>query len=78
LQDEIQITLIATGFEGRATHLSHPTLRQSTLEAPRAQPPPSTAPPQRPQQPRTEPAYQRPEQDEGDDEYDIPAFIRRR
>jgi cell division protein FtsZ len=92
LQDEIQITVIATGFEGRtntvqrgvkpatrdiqrprATNFDEQRTAEARLDAPR---------PERPE-PRTEPRrdpqpYVRPDTDEGDDDYDIPAFIRRR
>jgi cell division protein FtsZ len=92
LQDEIQITVIATGFEGRtntvqrgvkpatrdiqrprATNFDEQRTAEARLDAPR---------PERPE-PRTEPRrdpqpYVRPDADEGDDDYDIPAFIRRR
>ncbi|HZU12554.1 MAG TPA: cell division protein FtsZ [Chloroflexota bacterium] len=90
LQDEIQITVIATGFDGRAaTHRQ----RQTTMEVPRPRPSflerptPTERPPERepgPEYnprpaPRTEPASYRPSaSDDGDDEYEIPAFIRRR
>jgi len=104
LQDEIQITVIATGFEGRTNTVSRgarpasasvsrprPSYAdQSTVETrserPAATPyerprsenrPEPELDPQRPA-PRQTSAYQRPETDEGDDEYDIPAFIRRR
>jgi cell division protein FtsZ len=89
LQDEIQITVIATGFEGRMNTVQRgvkPTSRDI------ARPRPTYAEEPRPaetrvEQPRPEPrieprrepaAYTRPETDDGDDEYDIPAFIRRR
>lgn len=83
LQDEIQITLIATGFEGRQQSVgSRPGIRQGTMEVPRVQRPlPERDRSQEPAaraEPRTEPSYRRPDQDEGDDEYDVPAFIRRR
>lgn len=104
LQDEIQITVIATGFEGRTSSVARGPLRQNPLEAQR---PRAAVKEQSPLQsriaekaqgeeeeawvdsrtepltgrtePRTKPApYQRPDVDEGEDEYDIPAFIRRR
>ncbi len=89
LQDEIQITVIATGFEGRTNTVQRgvkPASRDVTrprtsfieeqrtaeqrLDTPRAEP---RAEPRRDPQP-----YTRPDTDDGDDEYDIPAFIRRR
>jgi cell division protein FtsZ len=90
LQDEIQITVIATGFEGRTNTVQRgvkPAARE--IQRPRT---PSyddqrTAEARLDQarldQPRPEPRrdpqpYTRPDNDEGDDEYDIPAFIRRR
>jgi cell division protein FtsZ len=93
LQDEIQITVIATGFEGRATGVSRGILRPS-LDAQRARPQPTfdqqrtteqrlepqpepRMEPSRPR-PRTEPSYTPRDADEGDDDFDIPAFIRRR
>jgi cell division protein FtsZ len=95
LQDEIQITVIATGFEGRAGSVSRGMLRPS-MDPPRSRPQPAfetqpqrtveqrleqqpepRAEPTRPR-PRTEPAYTPRDTDEGDDELDIPAFIRRR
>lgn len=103
LQDEIQITVIATGFESRTNTVSRGArpagasvsrprpnyADQSTMET-RSERPAATPierprsdyraepePEQRPA-PRQTSAYQRPETDEGDDEYDIPAFIRRR
>lgn len=86
LQDEIQITVIATGFEGRTNTVSRGTRtsldissrtrpqfeEQRTTESrlePRSEP---TV------RPRTEPAYRPHDVDEGDDDYEIPAFIRRR
>ncbi|MGH2448296.1 MAG: cell division protein FtsZ [Chloroflexota bacterium] len=81
LQDEIQITVIATGFEGRA-HTVQRGLRTSRERESR--PLDQTAErklvePSHEPQPRTEPAsYKRYSEDQGDDDYDIPAFIRRR
>jgi cell division protein FtsZ len=107
LGDEIQITVIATGFEGRTNNVSRGTRTQAP-----ARPRPSSyyeqpttetrvenyaeaygdgtrgdAVPPRPEV-RTEPRAPRPDPrrqpytprdtDEGDDEYDIPSFIRRR
>lgn len=84
LGDEIQITVIATGFEGRTNTVSRGAPRTSTYQAPsfRTNPPierPDTqvAQPQARPEPRTEPHRSR-EPNDGDDEYDIPAFIRRR
>jgi cell division protein FtsZ len=85
LQDEIQITVIATGFEGRGQAASR-GMRQSTTEVPTFRPRlPEPRPEPRPEpayepraEPRREPSYQPRPTDEGDDEYDIPAFIRRR
>jgi cell division protein FtsZ len=83
LQDEIQVTVIATGFEGKAV-AQRGNLGQ-TVQVPRVTRPverpverqPEQQPESRPA-PRTEPSYRRPETEDGDDEYDIPAFIRRR
>jgi len=86
LQDEIQITVIATGFEGRTNTVQRGGIR-SAIDAPRVRQPveqPTTETrldqPTAEQRsaPRTRPAYQRTDSDEGDDEYDVPAFIRRR
>jgi cell division protein FtsZ len=89
LQDEIQITVIATGFEGRG-QAAHRGARQTTTEVPAFRPTlrdRAPEPRQEPSQPaayeprpepRREPSYQPRPTDEGDDEYDIPAFIRRR
>jgi cell division protein FtsZ len=92
LQDEIQITVIATGFEGR-TNTVQRGVKPTTREIPRprmtnfdeqrtaearldasagARPEPRTEPRRDPQ------PYVRPDTDEGDDDYEIPAFIRRR
>ncbi|HEX8918783.1 MAG TPA: cell division protein FtsZ [Chloroflexota bacterium] len=88
LQDELQVTVIATGFEGRANTVSRgvrgsmgfgvgsrpqPT-EETRIQEPRPEPRPDTAT----YRPRTEPAYKPQDIDDGDDEYDIPAFIRRR
>ena len=85
LQDEIQITVIATGFEGRqhsvtrgakpsldvgVTRVRQPVEQQTSEQRLEPRPEPRVA--------RNEPAYRRQDVDEGDDEYDIPAFIRRR
>lgn len=97
LQDEIQITVIATGFESKSSGVtgrsglsqyqrpvSPPFTRQEqpTTEAPRvepARPEPRTEPRPEPRPAvRTEPNYQQRADTDGDDEYDIPAFIRRR
>lgn len=93
LGDEIQITVIATGFEGRATSVKHGGLRSgATMEVPLVRPqteriePPRQERPETPQteprtepraQPRTEP-YRRRNDDDDDDDLSIPAFIRRR
>jgi cell division protein FtsZ len=99
LGDEIQITVIATGFEGRAstarqgvrtssTEAARPAARPvytdpraDQRQATREQPLPDVQPEPR-QEPRAEPrreaSYRPPAANEGDDEYDIPAFIRRR
>ena len=87
LQDEIQVTVIATGFEGRARTVSRgarpsmsisqsrpPADEQRSLESRMESTPPAEPRPQ----PRTKPSYQPAEVDEGDDDYEIPAFIRRR
>ena len=89
LQDEIQITVIATGFEGRTNTVQRgikPVSRD--LQRPRTSSfdeqrtaetrvegtrPDTRVEPRRDPQP-----YTRPDTDDGDDEYDIPAFIRRR
>jgi cell division protein FtsZ len=110
LGDEIQITVIATGFEGRTTNVKSGLRRP--IEAPARAPRPSQyyeqptaetrvetygdgtrgdatasqrevrTEPQPQPQPRQTPRMPRYERerdtDEGDDEYDIPAFIRRR
>jgi cell division protein FtsZ len=103
LQDEIQITVIATGFESRAASAStsgrlsqyqrpvsqpfvsrqeQPTTEAPRVEAPRPEPsrPEPRAEPATGARPvvRTEPNYQPRADTDGDDEYDIPAFIRRR
>ncbi|MBV9279841.1 MAG: cell division protein FtsZ, partial [Chloroflexi bacterium] len=98
LKDEIQITVIATGFEGRPNTASR-GVRSSMEGFTRARPAPEPYTPEttrletrpepriepRVERPaadtrpaRTEPAYKRQDIDEGDDEYEIPAFIRRR
>ena len=105
LQDEIQITVIATGFEGRGQVAGRgarplagevpayrPRLsterpiersqetRPEPVYEPRPEPryEPRPEPRTEPRTARTEPSYQPRATDEGDDEYDIPAFIRRR
>lgn len=97
LQDEIQITVIATGFESRTGSTARSGLsqyqrpvtpaftrqEQTTTETPRVEAPRVEAPRQEPRSEprpavRTEPNYQPRADTEGDDEYDIPAFIRRR
>jgi cell division protein FtsZ len=82
LQDEIQITVIATGFEGR-THTVSRGARNSMDITRVRQPEQQTTETRvgsgsenRP--PRSEPSYGSQETGEGDDDYDIPAFIRRR
>lgn len=101
LGDEIQITVIATGFEGRTTSVKHGGLRsgagldvplvrpqterleprrETRTETPASEPRISARPAQRPesqQQPRTEP-YRRRSDDDNDDDFEVPAFIRRR
>jgi cell division protein FtsZ len=84
LQDEIQITVIATGFEGRMHTVSRGvkgavgvTQVRQAVEQPTA----DTARIEARSDPRvarSEPAYRQQDMGEGDDEYDIPAFIRRR
>jgi len=95
LQDEIQITVIATGFEGRSAPGRQGTARPLSRDLPRTPAVTDRTSEQRVEQPRqeprseprSEPAAQRPVRDEvnirrsdydDDDEYDIPAFIRRR
>jgi len=89
LQDEIQITVIATGFEGRTntvqrgvkpaardlqrprtTNFEDQRTAETRIEGSRPEP---RVEPRRDPQP-----YTRPDTDDGDDDYDIPAFIRRR
>jgi cell division protein FtsZ len=86
LQDEIQITVIATGFEGRQHSVSRgvrPSMEVGVTRM-RQQPPEQQTAEQRLEAQRdtravrNEPAYRYQEGDEGDDEYSIPAFIRRR
>lgn len=98
LQDEIQITVIATGFESKAigasgrsglsqyqrpitppftTRQEQPTTEAPRVETPRQEPRSEPRSEPRPAV-RTEPNYQPRPDTEGDDEYDIPAFIRRR
>jgi len=94
LGDEIQITVIATGFEGRTNTVSRGARqtrdavrpRSSFYEQPTTETPVDSLRPEQPAasrdepraEPRTRPAYNSPSTDEGDDDYDIPAFIRRR
>jgi cell division protein FtsZ len=94
LGDEIQITVIATGFEGRTNTVSRGARQNREVVRPRPsfheQPTTETrvdsSRPESPAatgsepraQPRTRPIYSPPSTDEGDDDYDIPAFIRRR
>ncbi len=87
LGDEIQITVIATGFEGRSNSVQRgvrPTGRASSFPV---RPPVEErtetryeAPRERqPEpQPRREPSYTRPDTTDDDDQYDIPSFIRHR
>jgi cell division protein FtsZ len=90
LQDEIRITVIATGFEARGVSAARSPLRPPATSS-RLRPPDIEQPAsqeqktvERPletprQEPRTQPAaYPQREPDDGDDEFDIPAFIRRR
>lgn len=85
LQDEIQITVIATGFEGRTSTVSRGA-RTSSMDVNRVRQPVEQPTAEsrleayqepRPA-PRTQPAYGQQDIDEGDDDYDVPAFIRRR
>lgn len=94
LGDEIQITVIATGFEGRTNTVSRgarPTRNEVSRPRPssyyeqptaetRVEPAYNSEPRREPTpEPRTRPApYTPPAAEDGDDEYDIPAFIRRR
>jgi cell division protein FtsZ len=92
LQDEIQITVIATGFEGRHQTVSRgmrPSGRSAGSGGATFTPRPRIPAEERPVEPRSEPrpeprveprresAYF-PRDDDDDDQYDIPAFIRRR
>lgn len=84
LGDEIQVTVIATGFEGRAHTVRQgarpardslrprPTFDDRTTEHRTEQPLP------RREEARREPRFTRPETGDDDDQYDVPAFIRRR
>jgi cell division protein FtsZ len=91
LQDEIQITVIATGFEGRHQTVSRgakpqrsstytprpPVVEERTPEREHRYDPPAR--PETRAEPRREAsAYRPPADDDDDDQYDIPAFIRRR
>lgn len=97
LQDEIQITVIATGFEGRTATGKHGSARPIARDYAPQRPVVTERPPEtRAEQPaadsrrevprtessrgpvRDEPAYRRDYKDDDDDEYEIPAFIRRR
>ncbi len=89
LGDEIQITVIATGFEGRNHTVSRgvrPQRGTGPSFSARPQPEERAAVPrieprqERPVEPRREASYLRRDTGEDDDEdqYDIPAFIRRR
>ncbi|PZS07955.1 MAG: cell division protein FtsZ, partial [Chloroflexi bacterium] len=93
LQDELQITVIATGFEGRSATVRQGSARplsrdistgrqpspertaESRLEQPRTEP---RSEPATRRDVRDEPSYRRSDFNDDDDEYDIPAFIRRR
>ncbi len=95
LGDEIQITVIATGFEGRSTSVRSGSARPLHRDLTPARPTTTDRPAERTsdtrveparqeparQEPRSEPrdqsSYRRPDVDD-DDQYDIPAFIRRR
>jgi len=95
LGDEIQITVIATGFEGRSTsvrsgsarplHRDLTPARTASNDRPAERTSDTRVEPARQeparQEPRAEPrdqsSYRRPDVDD-DDQYDIPAFIRRR
>ena len=84
LQDEIQITVIATGFEGRMHTVSRgvkSAVGVTQVRQPVEQPTAETARMEARSDPRvarSEPVYRQQDMGEGDDEYDIPAFIRRR
>ena len=95
LGDEIQITVIATGFEGRSTSVRSGSARPLHRDLTPARTAANDRPAERTsdtrveparqdparQEPRAEPrdqsSYRRPDVDD-DDQYDIPAFIRRR
>jgi cell division protein FtsZ len=90
LKDEIQITVIATGFEGAQEKPATRSYRsafdrarlETTRERPRTEPRPEVHRPavgdSTQPLPRTEPHYQRPDfSDDDSDDLDIPAFIRR-
>ncbi|HZS93233.1 MAG TPA: cell division protein FtsZ, partial [Chloroflexota bacterium] len=91
LGDEIQVTVIATGFQGQSVSVARglsnrrqvetrPSFEQDLERRRVAEPPierPAAPNPEPRPQPRTEP-YRRFDSDEGDDDYEIPAFIRRR
>jgi cell division protein FtsZ len=84
LKDEIQVTVIATGFEARAQQPPPQRSRFSSAFERRPQtitrdaqtPRPGQTPEQASPPAKTKPAYNPP--DAGDDDLDIPAFIRRR
>ena len=67
IDDEIRITVIATGFDGRVAPKAHERTLERALERPRPAPSaPRVAP-----EPAPRPSYSR-------DDYDVPAFLRRR
>jgi cell division protein FtsZ len=83
LQDEIQITVIATGFEGRPITVTRGL--KPSRELPRARTTDerpadrwgALKPTERPEEPREAKPYRADTADD-DDQYDVPAFIRRR
>jgi len=95
LGDEIQITVIATGFEGRSTSVRSGSARPLHRDLTPARTASNDRPAERTSDTRVEPARQEPARQEpraeprdqssyrrpdvgDDDQYDIPAFIRRR
>ena len=83
LQDEIQITVIATGFEGRAHSVQRGARTTRAGMFPRPDEQATTEqrfdrPRERAPEPRREPSYQPSQVSDDDDDYSIPAFIRRR
>ncbi|HLJ68060.1 MAG TPA: cell division protein FtsZ [Chloroflexota bacterium] len=86
LQDEIQITVIATGFEGRASTVRpggvRQTVRDTRLTRPqyeeRSSETRADQPVARREEVRREASYFHPAEGDSDDDYDVPAFIRRR